>query len=480
MSVLIPCMCLGASLNLPYGCGGGAQIRIEGDTLVIGSQFAVSILIPQHYGGNTAFVQTASPPLLGILMFHLDSSDRPLQSAFVDMNHLIQGVPDSLVIEKDPDLAYVATSGEHEGIWVFNPLNGFELLTTYAYTNAQWDLPDNAVDSDGRSITTVRPTFTSGVAYVDNKLYIPISNYTRVGSNPVCAPGTVHVVGFDPQADPPAFLPDRIHKQVVTTDFNPTEVTSFTFNSSSNGDFSKVHRVILITNTGVLAIRNNTGIPLTHASVDVLDPASDCIVATYPLGRAAPSFTKIAIARQQAPNGQPVYRGFLGSAAYNHVYELDLTGLEDYLLEGLTSCPELTDDRILAHKVLASLEDPILATTDPPGTPNFMYQVVVDQRERAYATGFNSGTLSVFEVEKATIFDEASGRYLPVPSPKNPARVIQVTDPMPSLNETSPGPVAARPGLPCEVLNETGCFYGPDVFVVTGAPTGELRPIRTY
>jgi len=472
--------CLGASPLVEGGCGGGAQIRIEGETPVIGSQFAVSILIPARYGGGTAFVQTASPPLLGVVVFDLDSFPGSLSSRFVDMGPYVRGIPDSLVMEEDRDLAFLATSGEVEGVTVFDPARGFELLASYSYTDSRWDLPKEAEDSDGHATRSVRPVFTAGVAFAEKKLYMPTSNYTRVGSDPVCAPGTVHIVGFDPDAGDPRFLTEVPHPIVLTTGFNPTEATPFTFNSTAGGDFSKTYTVVLITNTGVLAIRGNDGIPLTSASVDVIDPVSDCIVATYPLGGAAPSFTKIAIARQYAPDGQPVYRGYLGSAAYNHVYEIDLTGLEDYLPQSAGVCPEIAADRVLAHKVLASVEDPLVSTSEAPMTAGFTYQVVVDRMNRAFATGFTSGTVAVFELETGTVFDEASGRYVPVPSPKRPKKVIQVTDPMPSLNETSPGPVAVRPGLPCEVYKEDGCFYGPDVFVVTGTPTGELRSLRTY
>lgn len=473
-------VCLGTGLLVQAGCGGGAQIKIEGDTPVIGSQFAVTILIPARYGGGKAFVQTASPPLLGVVVFDLDSFPGSLPSRFVDMSPHVRGIPDSLVMEEDRDLAFLATSGEVEGVSVFDPARGFEHLADYSYTDARWDLAEEAEDSSGHATRSVKPVFTAGLAFAEKKLFMPTSNYTRVGSDPVCAPGTVHIVGFDPDASDPRFLPEVPHPIVLTTDFNPTEATPFTFNSTAGGDFSKTHTVVLITNTGVLAIRGNAGVPLTSASVDVLDPVSDCIVATYPLAAAAPSFTKIAIARQYAPDGQPVYRGYLGSAAYNHVYEIDLTGLEDYLPQGAGVCPEITADRILAHKVLASVEDPMVSTYEAPGAAGFTYQVVVDRMNRAFATGFASGTVAVFELETGTVFDEASGRYVPVPSPKKPKKVVQVTDPMPSLNETSPGPLAVRPGLPCEVREEDGCFQGPDVFVVTGTPTGELRSLRTY
>jgi hypothetical protein len=180
----------------------------------------------------------------------------------------------------------------------------------------------------------------------------------------------------------------------------------------------------------------------------------------------APAFAKIAIAEQETQGGPIVRRGYLGSAGFNHVYELDLTGLDAYL----DTCPDPGNLPILADKVLAGPDDPILATKDPANTPNLVGQAVVNHNAtRAYATGLNSGTLAVLELETAT-----DGGGAPLPSRKSPLRIIRATDPLPTQNESEPGPVAVRPGVP-------GVDYqGPDVFVVTGTPIGELRAFQTY
>ena len=234
----------------------------------------------------------------------------------------------------------------------------------------------------------------------------------------------------------PAFL--------VTTGFNPTEVTAL-------GE-----RFVLVTNTGVIAIRNARAVPLTDGSVDVIDTELDCIVASYPLGLGAPSYKPIAIATDGS-------RALLGSVAYNSVYELDLTVLDD-LPE---SCPDSIPQ--LEEAVLAGKEAPIVVGPSPGTVNDFIVQVVLNWNgTRAYATGYNSGTVSILEVETRE----------GVASPKSAARVLALTPPLdplsPTLEEVGPGPLAVRPGRP-------GIDYaGPDLFVLTGMPTGRMLSLQTY
>lgn len=415
---------------------------------------ATTILIPDRDGfRNRALVQTVSPPL-GVFSFELDALTPPLPFDFYKMGDIVQGIPDGLAMDEEVDLAFVTTSGESEGVWVFDPVDDFRYLTSFTYTRARFSLPRPAVDSEGNLTDSVRPPFTAGAALMNGKLYIRTSNYSQTGSDPVCDPGTVKIVRLDDSLDPPAFpfLPPP--DVIMTTDFNPTEVTPLD------------DRILLVTNTGVLAIRDANGVALTDGSVDVVDTELDCIIANSPLGLGAPSFTRIGIAEQSGKEGEIIRRGYLGSAAYNHVYELDLTGLDEFL----GTCPEPEGVPKLFSKVLAGANNPIRATDEPANTPNFIVQVAVNHDgTRAYATGFNSGTLAILELETET--DEAG---IPVPSRRSPLRIIQATDPLPTQNESGPGPVAARPGVP-------GVDYqGPDVFVVTGTPIGELRGYRTY
>jgi len=452
-------LAVGMSMCLALaGCGGwsegGSVVDVESLYTAIGSTFATTLLTPEREDfRNRALVQTVSPPL-GVFSFDLDAIEHPLPFDFFDMSNNLQGIVEGLVLEEDKDLAFVTTSGAKEGIWLFDPVDDFRLLNSFTYRGSQFQLPFPAEDSEGNLVSVVTPTFTSGVALMRGKVYISSSNFTRVGSNPTCAPGTVKVVGLDESVDPPAFVVLPQPDVIVTTAFNPTEVTPLD------------DRILLVTNTGLLAIRDDNGVPLTEGSVDVVDTERDCIVATYPLGLGAPAFAKIAIAEQEVQGGRVVRRGYLGSAGFNHVYELDLTGLDAYL----DTCPVPGDVPTLYSKVLAGPDDPIRATKDPANTPNFVGQTVVNHNAtRAYATGLNSGTLAILALETAT-----DGAGAPLPSRKSPLRIIQATDPLPTQNESEPGPVAVRPGVP-------GVDYqGPDVFIVTGAPIGELRAFQTY
>jgi hypothetical protein len=453
---LLPCLGLLACED--FSQGGSIVDVVSLNTAIgntpIGSTFAATLLIPDREEFRSrALVQTVSVPL-GVFSFDLDMIEHPLPFDFFDLSQKLQGIPDGLVVESDKDLAFVTVSGAQEGVWLFDPVDGFPLLDSYTYRGSQFQLPYVAEDSEGNPVDSVRPTFTSGVALVHGKVYISNSNFIRTGGNPINAPGTVKIVGLDESVDPPEFFDLPSSDVLVTTSFNPTEVTPLD------------ERILLVTNTGVLAIRDENGVPLTEGSVDVVDTEQDCIVATYPLGLGAPSFAKIAIAEQEVQGGRTVLRGYLGSAGFNHVYELDLTGLDAYL----DTCPTPENVPRLEDKVLAGPDDPIRATRDPVNTPNLVAQAVVNHNAtRCYATGLNSGTLAILALETAT-----DGQGAPLPSGKSPLSMIQATDPLPTQNEAEPGPVAVRPGMPGVD------FQGPDVFVVTGTPIGELRAFQTY
>ncbi len=451
-------LCLGLAACEDWSQGGSIVDVVSLDTAIgitpIGSPFAATILIPDRdeFLGR-ALVQTVSVPL-GVFSFDLDVVEHPLPFDFFDLSQKLQGIPDGLVVETDRDLAFVTVSGAQEGVWLFDPVDEFPLLDSFTYRGSPFELPYAAEDSEGNLVDSVTPTFTSGVALMQGKVYISNSNFTKTGSNPICGPGTVKIVELDESVEPPALVESSPPDVIVTTSFNPTEVTPLD------------DRILLVTNTGLLAIRDENGVPLTEGSVDVVDTMQDCIIATYPMGLGAPSFAKISVAEQVVPGVGVVHRGYLGSAGFNHVYELDLTGLDAYL----DTCPTPENVPVLDDKVLAGPDDPIRATQDPANTKNLIGQTVVNHNAtRCYATGVNSGTLAILALETAT-----DSQGAPLPSRKSPLRVIQATDPLPTQNEAEPGPVAVRPGVP-------GVDYqGPDVFLVTGTPIGELRGLQTY
>lgn len=350
---------------------------------------------------------------------------------FYDLTESIRGIPDELVVV-DAECAFITSSG-HEAVIEWNPSSG-EVIGVLDFDGMTLTLPQPAAASDGTMTTSVAVSFTSGVALSNGKLYIATSNYERAGVDPMNLPGTVLIFERDPSTDPPVYTPALV-PFLVTTDYNPTDVTAF------GPD------LVLVTNTGTLAIRDGNGVPLTPASVDVIDTSADRIVATIPLGMAAPGMEEIALTPDHT-------RGFLGSVSYNHVYELSLAGLYELVGTDPVEVPSRDD------LVVAGLDAPILVDAAAPGTADLVAQVVVDSDgERAYAASFNSGHVAVLDL--GTVPAAPAGAAIPV------------VEPVPSLGEVGPGPMALRPGT-------AGVdFPGPDLFVLTGAPAGLLVPIIT-
>jgi len=350
---------------------------------------------------------------------------------FYDLTESIPGIPDELVVV-DAACAFITSSG-HEAVIEWNPWLG-EVVGVLDFDGVTLALPQPAADSEGTMTGSVEVNFTSGAALSNGKLYISTSNYAHAGVDPVNWPGTVLIFERDPSTDPPVYTPALV-PFIVTTDYNPTEVTAF------GPD------LVLVTNTGTLAIRDGQGVPLTSASIDVIDTTGDRIVANIPLGMAAPGMEEIALTPDHT-------RGFLGSVSYNHVYELSLAGLYDLVGTEPVEVPSRDD------LVVAGLDDPILVDASAPMSNDLVAQVVVDSDgERAYAASFNSGHVAVLDL--GTV-------------PATPAEaVIAIVEPVPSLGEVGPGPMALRPG-------RVGVdFPGPDLFVLTGAPAGLFVPVIT-
>ena len=436
------------------GCGGGSVLEVslgkEGETN-IGSPPS-SIQVPNLVGlSRYAYVITTAPPL-GIFRFDLEKQS-PYPFMYLDLFGRTSGVPDELLIH-DEDHGLFTTSGgfagEGEGIHLFDPTppssENFALQASVPVFPVALDSP--RPDSAGKSVSRLDPSYTSGVAVSNGKIYVCTSNFSRVGGNPVCSPGTVLVYQWDPAKDPPT-VSSSDPSFILTTagSYNPTEVTAL-------GE-----RTVLVTNSGVVAISGTRAVPLTDASVDVIDTVLDCVVATYPLGLAALSYKTIAITPDRT-------RALVGSAAFNSVFELDLTVLED----PPQACPDPVPR--LEAAVLAGPQDPIrVGRSGEAGvqTNDFVVQVAVSSDgTRAYASGYNSGTLSVLELEQE---DRK-------PSPKRPLLILPLTPPLdpgdPTQQDVGPGPLAVRPGIPGTD------FSGPDLFVLIGLPTGKMFSVQTY
>ncbi len=439
--------CGGGSVVVSPGKPGNPEVGEPGETN-IGSAFPSSVRIPQVPSlTRYAYVLTTSPPL-GIFRYDIETGEDAYPFVPYSLFGKIQGIPDELLI-LDEGHAFFTTSGgiadAGEGFHLFDPTppvpEEFSLTESVPIPPVTLDPP--LPDSAGKPVSELRPRYTAGIAESNGKLYVCTSNFRATGGNPVCPPGTVFIYDWNPDSSPPTITPSDPFF-LVTTRYNPTEVTAL-------GD-----RFVLVTNSGVIAIRNALAVPLTEGSVDVIDTGLDCIVASYPLGFGAPSYKPIAI----TPDGS---RALLGSVAYNSVYELDLTALND-LPE---SCPDPVPQ--LGDAVLAGPDDPIVVGSSREKVNDFIVQVGLDwSGTRAYATGSNSGTLSILEVETED----------GVASPKAALQVSALTPPLDPhnapLDEVMPGPLAVRPGRP-------GVDYtGPDLFVLTGAPTGKMLSLHTY
>jgi len=438
--------CGGGSVVVSAGMPGNPETGEPGETN-IGSPLPSAIRIPRVASlESSAYVVTTSFPL-DIFRYDLED-EAPYPFVPYVLAGKIQGIPDELLF-LDEDNAFFTTSGgiadAGEGIHLFDPdppaPEAFSLAESVSVSPVTLNPP--LPDSAGDPVSQLQPRYTSGVAESNGKLYVCTSNFTATGGSPVCPPGTVLIYDWNPGSPPPTITVSD-PSFLVTTGFNPTEVTAL-------GE-----RFVLVTNTGVVAIRNAQAVPLTDGSVDVIDTELGCIVASYPLGLGAPSYKPIAI----VPDGT---RALLGSVSFNSVYELDLTVLDD----SLESCPDPVPQ--LEEAVLAGPEDPIVVGPNPQTVNDFIVQVGLNWNgTQAYATGYNSGTVSILEVETRE----------GVASPKSVARVLALTPPLdplePTLEEVGPGPLAVRAGRP-------GIDYtGPDLFVLTGMPTGKMLSIQTY
>jgi len=441
--------CGGGSIVVSAGKPGNPVTGEPGETN-IGTPHPSAIRIPRVPSLESyAYVLETSYPLK-IYRYDLEA-EAPYPSVSYGLYGKIQGIPDELLIV-DENYAFITTSGgiadAGEGIHLFDPTpstpEAFVLEETVRVLPVTFDSPQ--LDSAENPVAWLQPRYTAGVAESNGKIYVCTSNFSKTGSNPVCPPGTILIYQWDPESNPPNITPSD-PPFLVTTRYNPTEVTAL-------GE-----RFVLVTNTGVIAIGEDAlAEPLTEGSIDVIDTEVDCIVATYPLGMGAPSYKPIAITRDRS-------RALLGSVAYNTVYELDLTVLDDHL----GFCPDdLGDVPQLDDAVLAGFDNPILVGSSQRKVKDFIVQVVLNWDDtRAYATGSDSGTLSILEVETRE----------GVPSPKTAGQVLSLTPPLGPRGtlpkEAMPGPLAVRPGNP-----ET--YSGPDLFVLIGWETGKMLSLQTY
>ncbi len=355
--------------------------------------------------------------------------------------------------------------GTPPGDYFFLPEPGSPELRTGISTFVCVRPPAGALDSRGdpvepsfcdRSVPSYRTSFTSGAALAAGRLFVSTSNLgADIGSEETqFLPGTVLVFEFDRSRDPYRVRPDPLRPVLFTTAFNPTHVDAL---SVGGRDF------VLVTHTGALGIEaddpdtppiEGAALPLSEASVDVIDARSLEIVATIPLGLAAPAFGGLAL----DPTGRI---GMVGSIARRALLGVDLA-----VLPGL---PASVVDPIVLDRdeaVLFDAQAPFLIPGLPEGAPpescpgELFGTSFDDSGQVLYATDFCDGSLSALSVDASGDPDtpELRSRFLL-------EDVVPLTAPLRPESLGLPralGRVAVRPGVP------NLDFQGPDLFFLVG------------
>jgi len=242
---------------------------------------------------------------------------------------------DLLVIS--PTAACLLASASHEGdppflanLFWFNPMNAS--LPQTVNLAIPTTPPGTPVRSDGSSVGTFTQSNPTGMAWVTTgpaagKLYVSMSNlHGAAAMNAmVYNPGTVMAFSVDLGSSPPVTVPPAA--VIRPGKWNPVQVTAYTSPATGKS-------YALVSNAGVTQYYGTTPswgysppyqtASFTDASVEVIDPATDAIVASIPMGLAALSFQAIAIGKDGT--GRTV--GMIGSSFAGQVYAMDLSGLD--------------------------------------------------------------------------------------------------------------------------------------------------------
>ncbi len=369
--------------------------------------------------------------------------------------------------------------------WPFSPAPGTSELRVAIPTRTCVTVPAGTLDSRGAPVApnatgrcdpsqpSYFSSFTSGAAVAAGALFVSVSN---IGANPgrpdtQFLPGTVLVFDFDRGATPPRVAPSATGAVLFTSGFNPTQVTAY--RSPGGRDF------VLVTVSGALGLapddpatpeREAGGQPLTNAAIDVIDATERRVVATIPLGLAAPSFDRLAI----DPTGRIA---IVGSAVARRLYAVDLA-LLDTLVLAPGAAPLVLDGSSAPDAVIfdaaAPLELPALPNGAPAATcPGYVVGADFDATgTKLFASDFCDGTLAIVGV------DVSGNPPVPVPAVPERFRVLQslpVTAPLTAASlglSRAPGAVRVRPGRPGVD------FHGPDVLFLVSLPEGQLCGVR--
>ncbi|MCU0722112.1 MAG: hypothetical protein MUC63_00590 [Planctomycetes bacterium] len=331
----------------PWGSGFPSDMALADSDALRGTLFVVDEASVDAAGGAR------------VLALDLDAPGMPASAAFgglhllkTDLRHadgsgvgagdtfgafgVEAAAADLLMIS--PTSACLLASASHEGdppflanLFWFNPTNASlpQTLNLAIPTTP----PTSSVRSDGSAVGTHTQSNPTGTAWVPSggtagKLYVSMSNlHGAAAMNAmVYNPGTVLAFNVDTGASPPVSLPPAA--TVRPGKWNPVQVTAYT--SAATGK-----SWVLVSNAGVTQYYGTAAswgysppyqtASFTEASIEVIDPATDAVAATIPMGLAALSFNAIAIGKDGT--GRTV--GMIGSSFFGQVYAVDLSGLDE-------------------------------------------------------------------------------------------------------------------------------------------------------
>jgi hypothetical protein len=398
--------CMSSSLvtNTPDASASGGY-RV----FALASDFPADIAIPDIAGmRGAAFVVSTTDPS-AVIAINIDADPMVVSGTFAGLSVPAgSGIPARLIITAI-DQGFLLTS---LAVISFNPESG--AVYDQASVVAELDIGDGLQNSNGTAAeSTLEPRYPGGIALVGARLFVSSANYIHTSTPAVAAPGTVQA--FDVAAN--GSLTRTGH--VITSGYNPTGL--------ANRNDSE----LIAVNSGVIDIVDAAGAPQTDASIDMIDPNGLTVKATIPAGLAALSPYGMAITLDGS-------RGFVGSAAYGEVYEVDL--INRRMLRGTNNPIVVTDGSDYISAVALSMNDSDLFATS-------------------------------FEESSAIPIDLAQTPYA-LGGPFVVGFPAGVTDENPTGANTGAGPLAVRPG-------SRGIDYeGEDLFVLTGFP-GTLVAIDT-
>ncbi|MBI2974386.1 MAG: hypothetical protein HYY43_02195 [Deltaproteobacteria bacterium] len=419
-------------LAMTVSCGGGLytnlaektplpdssapnEVQITKNAFIFGSDFPADIAIPDIENmRDTAFVVTSTNPS-GVIAVDLTANPLSVSTEFAGLVAPSgSGYPSSLHIMSE-NRAFLLTSSH---IIDFNPSTGTvnKKLPLGFLVELQNPLP---ISDNSYSVSSIVPSYPASVVTADSKLYITTSNYINPLAPASASPGTVLVFDI---LDAEPFI--KIRTYIVTTGYNPSGLTLL-----PDGK-------IAVTNSGVSDLIDASSYPKTEASIDIIDPSKNNIIANIELGIAGLSFQEMAVTK----DGK---RGFIGSIAYGEMYEVDF---ENY-------------------SAIHDHSSPIAVTNGE--SAYLSAQVLNFDGSFLFVSSFNDSTVYPIDIKSSP--PKVLGGYFS-PEPFILGYESGVTEENPSGTVTGAGPIAIR-----KFAAENP---GPDLFVLTGFP-GTIVAINT-